>query len=319
MIRAQPAPAREGRPYPLARPEPAPATGPRELPPARLPPRLRARTPSGTSLWVLGEPAVLAQPLVVVTGSRQASSAAWAAARSIGRVLSLAGRTLAAGGSPGIEAAVLAGALAEGGRARVVVVHPYDLHRAVPGATPEAVRRVLAGGGALVSGLPPGHPETRGAYPLRSRIMAGLASELVVVAARRGSGVHGAAAAAAESGVPVRVLAGPAASCGGEGGAELLRDGADPLPHPLDLVGLGGALVPPAVRVLEDAGPLAPDRLSGRLGLGDGAGRVVEDLLAAGWISFLGDGRLVPDYRPLFVPGGGGGPGPTLQTTGSSG
>ena len=91
------------------------------------------------TLWVKGDPSILASPSVAVVGSRNATPAGLAAARKLGREIAEAGLTVVSGLARGIDAAAHTGALDAGGRTIAVmgcgadVVYPSG-HRALAGS-----------------------------------------------------------------------------------------------------------------------------------------------------------------------------------------
>jgi DNA processing protein len=96
--------------------------------------------------------------------------------------------------------------------------------------------------GAVVSEFPVGTPPLPHHFPLRNRIISGLARATVVVEAGEKSGALITAAAALEQGREVLVV--PGASIGGRnhGGHQLIRDGARLVESASDILNeLGGA------------------------------------------------------------------------------
>jgi DNA processing protein len=183
---------------------------------------------------------------VAVVGARRASEYGRAVARALGRGLSAAGVTVVSGMAMGVDAAAHEGALESGGRTIAVLGGganvPYPQSKRLLHA--RLVREAL-----VVSEMPPGFVARRWSFPVRNRIIAALASLVVVVEGGERSGSLITARIARELGrdvaaVPGRVTA-PAASGPNAllfDGAHLVRDAQDIL----DLVfGAGVRRAPP--------------------------------------------------------------------------
>lgn len=253
------------------------------------------------ALYLRGAGDLTGTRCVAVTGSRRLRPRARLLARSLGALCRALGLTLVAGLASAAERAAVQGALAGEGCGRVLLVMPYGLDRDHPAGSRELVREVLRAGGAAAGLVPPGAGYRPGVWDARNRLLALLADDLVVVEAGAASGSLKAARTAAEAGVEVWVPRDPGASPLGAGTRALADGGATVFEHPLQLVWPRLAEVPArpaAVLALEQAGALPPDALlaaAGLLGPED-----LDALLAAGWLAWTGDGRLVPDYRPLL-------------------
>ncbi|KFI49815.1 DNA-processing protein DprA [Bifidobacterium biavatii] len=168
-------------------------------------------------LWGLGDPRALAscaRPVAVV-GSRGANEYGRSVAREIGRRAAADGHLVVSGGAMGADAAAHWGALApldEGyepaATGRTVAVFAGGLNHVGPHCNRPLFERIVACGGALVSELSPDTvPEAR-RFLLRNRIIAALASTVVVVQARLRSGALNTANWAAELGREVYAVPG---------------------------------------------------------------------------------------------------------------
>ena len=142
-------------------------------------------------LWGLGDPAALTccqQPLAIV-GSRAADDYGCTVARDIASEAASAGHLVVSGGAMGIDAAAHQGALSaapSGGR--TVAVFAGGLHHIGPQRNQRLFERMLRQGGALISELPPDIIPEGHRFLLRNRIIAALASSVVVAQARPRSG-----------------------------------------------------------------------------------------------------------------------------------
>jgi DNA processing protein len=90
-------------------------------------------------------------------------------------------------------------------------------------------RSILLSGGAIMSEYPPGTRPDRWRFPARNRIIAGIASAVVVVEAGVKGGALITARLAAEMGRPVLVVPGDVDRPASVGCNHLIRDGAHPV------------------------------------------------------------------------------------------
>ena len=90
--------------------------------------------------------------------------------------------------------------------------------------------------GLLLTEFPPGERPTAGSFPRRNRLISGLARVTVVVEAAEGSGALITATTALEQGRDVMAVPGNITSACSVGANRLIRDGAEPLLDPADLL-----------------------------------------------------------------------------------
>jgi DNA processing protein len=196
-------------------------------------------------LFVQGDAGALLAPGIAIVGSRAATRHGLALAHAFAFALARAGLVVISGLARGIDAAAHEGALAAGGRTIAVQACGPDLlypacHRRLAGR--------IAAQGALVTEFPPGTPPRREHFPLRNRLISGLAVALLVIEARERSGTLLTAAHAAAQGLEVFALPGPVATPSCAGSNRLLRDGVHLVLDPDDLLGmlrLGGLRLEP--------------------------------------------------------------------------
>ncbi|RSX54457.1 DNA-processing protein DprA [Bifidobacterium samirii] len=185
-------------------------------------------------LWVAGEPSALVScpaPLAVV-GSRGVNDYGSRVARTLASRAALHGHLVVSGGAMGTDAAAHWGALDALARAddpdavgRTVAVFAGGLDHVGPQCNRELFSRILDSGGALVSELPPDVvPEAR-RFLLRNRIIAALASTVVVAQARLRSGALNTAGWAAELNREVYAVPGDITTPGNAGCNRLIADG----------------------------------------------------------------------------------------------
>jgi len=173
-------------------------------------------------------------PSVAIVGSRRATAYGRQVAELLGREAAAAGAVVISGMARGVDAAAHRGALAGGGS--TVAVWGTGPGRVYP-AEHRALAEQIRGSGALVSEYLPGTPPRRHHFPARNRIIAGLASVLVVVEAAARSGALVTARLALDEGREVFAVPGSILSETSVGPNTLLRLGARPLLGPRDLLG----------------------------------------------------------------------------------
>ncbi|HEU5175629.1 MAG TPA: DNA-processing protein DprA [Gemmatimonadaceae bacterium] len=228
-------------------------------------------------LWCLGDASLLGvQPMVAIVGTRNSTAYGERTARDLARAIVDGGGCVVSGMARGVDAAAHAGAMEGGGRTIAVLGTGVDVpypprHR--------ALHARIAAAGLVISEMPLGQGAFIGCFPRRNRIIAGLASVVVVVEGGHKSGALKTAGIALELGRSVAGVPGPIDSPQSAGVNQLIRDGAHMLTDVGDLLQLAG--LDPARRVAyEPAGPderavydalssgaLSPDVLALRTGL----------------------------------------------------
>lgn len=174
-------------------------------------------------LFAAGRVARLRLPAVAVVGSRAASRYGRDVAAQLARELSDAGVTVVSGFARGIDAA--AHAAAAGGPGGTIAVLGCGLDVDYPREHGE-LKVALCRDDLVVTEYAPGTTPRAEFFPIRNRIIAGLASGVVVVEASRRSGSLITARLAAEAGRDVFAVPGSIYSGTSAGTHELLRDGA---------------------------------------------------------------------------------------------
>ncbi len=227
-------------------------------------------------LYVKGDPAWLARPMLAIVGSRHASPQGQRDAQAFARALSDAGLTIVSGLALGIDTAAHGGGL--DGLASSVAVVGTGLDRVYP-ARNKALAHRLAAEGALVSEFPIGTPPKSGHFPRRNRIISGLSLGVLVIEAALQSGSLITARLAAEQGREVFALPGSIHSALTKGCHRLIKQGAK--------------LVESATDVLEELGRLLPSAIPG--GLPTAAAPVDAGDADAALLDLLSGGPLIPD------------------------
>lgn len=193
-------------------------------------------------LFHLGDPDVLARPRVAVVGTRRATPYGRQVARDLGHDLSAAGVCVVSGLALGIDAAAHRGAVAGGNGAAAVVGSGLDA------PCPRANRTLcaqLTDGGVVLSEVPPGVAGAPWRFPVRNRVLAGLAQAVVVVESAGSGGSMHTVREALDRDVPVLGVPGPVQSPVSAGPHELVSDGATlctGAQDVLDLLGLANGV-----------------------------------------------------------------------------
>lgn len=174
-------------------------------------------------LYVSGNIELLNQPMIAIVGSRRASIQGLRGAHLFARFLAQAGAVVVSGLAKGIDGAAHAGALAIGPRTVAVCGTGLDI------TYPKehlALARAINRNGLLVSEFAPGVGPQAFHFPKRNRIIAALASGVVVIEATQKSGSLITARFAADLGREVFALPGPVDDPLHAGCHELIQQGA---------------------------------------------------------------------------------------------
>ncbi|CAN1514026.1 Smf Predicted Rossmann fold nucleotide-binding protein involved in DNA uptake [Paracoccaceae bacterium] len=203
-------------------------------------------------LWALGDAGLLNRPSVAMVGARNASSLGVRMARRLALGLSSAGFCVVSGLARGIDAAAHVAALEGDGGTVAVMAGGVDVIYPPENA---ALAADIAAKGCRVSEHPPGlEPQARH-FPLRNRIIAGLARAVVVVEAAAKSGSLITAKAALDYGREVLSVPGHPFDARASGCNMLIRDGALLVRGPGDVLEALGA---PASLQVEPEAVFAP-------------------------------------------------------------
>ncbi len=176
-------------------------------------------------LYCEGDPEVLRNPAVAVVGARRPTPYGRAVAEKIAGDLAGRGCVVVSGLAAGIDACAHRGALSQG---RTVAVLGSGLDVMYPWEN-RALAREIAGRGAVVSEYSLGTPPLAENFPVRNRIISGLALGLVVVEAARKSGSLITAQLALSQDREVMAVPGNVTSELSAGPNGLIREGARPV------------------------------------------------------------------------------------------
>lgn len=174
-------------------------------------------------LYMMGDPAVLAQPCVAIVGTRHPTPYGLRVAHELAAALATAGACIVSGMAIGIDAAAHKAALEVGGTTAAVLGAGVD--QIYPSANRSLYARI-AERGVVVSEFAPGFAPFPGCFPRRNRVIAGLSRLTIVVEAGTKSGALITANYAASFARDVAAVPGGIDSAASAGSNRLLRDGA---------------------------------------------------------------------------------------------
>jgi len=218
---------------------------------ADFPAHLREVPAAPDRLWVRGRLVDEDALAIAIVGSRRATPFGLELAERLAGDLAARGITVVSGLARGIDSAAHRGALEAGGRTIAVLGCGVDV------VYPPENRRLaarIAERGALLSQFAPGAPALAHHFPVRNRIIAGLALGVVVVEAAEQSGTLITAGHAGDLGREVMAMPGRAGAPTSRGTHRLIRDGAALVEGWEDVV----ALLPARWRACVATVPLAP-------------------------------------------------------------
>jgi DNA processing protein len=246
---------------------------------------------------------------IAVVGTRRASPDGLEIARVLGRGLSATGVTLVSGMALGIDSASHGGAVQAGGRTIAVLACGADL--AYPPSKARLRDQIVAGGGCVISELPPGFRPMKWCFPARNRVIAALSHMTIVVEAARRSGSLITAEIASDLGREVGAVPGSVMSWRAAGTNALLRDGASLVRDVRDVldiaVGVGPDDGEPPLHLTPHLRAIFAEVAGGRdtlaaLAGAAGAGSVGETLAALTELELLGHLRRGPGGRYVVIP-----------------
>lgn len=219
------------------------------------PPLLRRIASPPAMLFVAGDPGLLWRPSVAVVGSRAATAGGCANAGLFARALARAGLCVASGLAAGIDAAAHQAALDVAGPTVAILGTGPDI--AYPARHRLLLERIAAEG-AVISEHPPGTGPLRQHFPSRNRILAGLSLGTLVVEAAEKSGALITARLAAEMGREVFAVPGSIHNPMARGCHRLLREGAQLVESPGEVLEAMAPLVVDLARALRGELELLP-------------------------------------------------------------
>lgn len=192
------------------------------------------------------------QRAIGVVGSRRTTLYGREMAESLAYQLAHAGFTVVSGLARGIDTFAHRGALKARGRTLAVLGGGLDC---VYPPENQPLAKEIAEKGAVLSEFPLGKQPDKTTFPIRNRIISGLAMGVVVVEADLTSGALITANQALEQGRQVFAVPGRADSPASKGAHKLIKNGARLVESVDDILQEFEFLIPPAARQKSSAGP----------------------------------------------------------------
>jgi len=171
--------------------------------------------------WLLGQEKALSAPSIAIVGARNASSLGTRMARNLAKDLGEAGFTIVSGLARGVDTASHVGSLKTGS----VAVLAGGIETIYPAENTELAKNILDAG-ALMSEQPVGLVAHARHFPMRNRLISGLAQAVVVIEAASKSGSLITARNALDQGRDILVVPGHPMDSRSTGCNQLIRDGA---------------------------------------------------------------------------------------------
>lgn len=162
-------------------------------------------------------------PVIGIVGTRQSTSYGNRLAADMSAQIAAGGGMVISGGAKGIDTVALESALTAGGVTVAVLAGGLDKY--YPASNTQLFRQ-MCNTGCLLTEYPPGTPSNSWHFPVRNRIISGIADGLLVVEAPAKSGALISARYAIEQGRDVFAVPGSVNMPSCEGTNALLREGA---------------------------------------------------------------------------------------------
>lgn len=192
-------------------------------------------------LGVEGNTALLQRPAVAVVGARACTPYGLEHAGAIAHAVAAAGGVVVSGLARGIDREAHLSA-----KGATIAVLGQGLEAPMPTWQAALRRRVLDEGGLVVSEFPKAMPADAWTFPVRNRIVAGLATATVVVEASQKSGARNTAGHALRLGREVLALPGPVHAPASAGCLDLIEEGAIMVRSPSTVLAAAGLTAPVA-------------------------------------------------------------------------
>lgn len=193
------------------------------------PPLLKEIHDPPAALFVRGTWPAETQLYLSVVGSRQATPYAERACETIVKPLAQAGLAIVSGLALGTDALAHQAALAANGKTIAVLGAGVDDRHIFPSSNRWLAQKIMSENGAIVSEYPLESEPQKINFPIRNRIIAGMANGTMVIEAGVKSGALITARAALENGRELFAVPGPFHSPFSEGTNNLIKTGAHPV------------------------------------------------------------------------------------------
>lgn len=217
----------------------------------KYPARLRNIFDPPAVLYIKGRlPAVDEEAAIGIVGTRKATPYGIKMARRLGYEVTRCGGLVVSGLAEGIDSAAAYGALRAGGSCIGVLGTAIDI---VYPSFNKSLFDDVAATGALISEYPPGSPKTKGTFPARNRIIAGLSKGVAIIEAPSRSGALITADRALEYGRDLFALPGNADAQSSAGSNALIRECAKAVMSGWDIMSEYERLFPERVKRVDGA------------------------------------------------------------------
>ncbi|MCB1438395.1 MAG: DNA-processing protein DprA [Nitratireductor sp.] len=183
-------------------------------------------------ICVKGNADVLARETVAIVGSRNASIGGLRLAARFASSIGDAGYAIASGLARGIDASAHKHSLSTG----TIAVFAGGVDQVFPEENSELALDIIESGGCFISEMPMGWKPRSKDFPRRNRLIAGLASGLIVIEAARRSGSLISARLANEAGRTVFAVPGSPLDPRSEGANWLIKQGATLVTDPQEVI-----------------------------------------------------------------------------------
>lgn len=192
---------------------------------------------------------------IAVVGTRKMTGYGKAVTQSFTSRLSMAGLTIVSGLAIGVDTQAHKTAIDAGGRTLAVL--GGGLNRIFPPENISLAQKIIEGHGAVFSEFSPNTPSWAINFPIRNRIIVGLARAVLVTEASSHSGSMITARLSQEVGRDVFAVPGPVTSALSEGPANLIKEGAKLAFKPEDILNELG--IEPRQSLTKDLKEISPD------------------------------------------------------------
>lgn len=201
---------------------------------ADFPMRLRNIPNPPVCLFVKGAMPREDEVTTAVVGARACTEYGMMQAEKVAGELAREGCWIISGLAHGIDGAAHRGAVREGGKTLAILGCGVDI--CYPKENYYLYEEILANGGGILSEYPPGTKPVAGHFPMRNRLISGIADAVLVIEARKKSGSLITVERALEQGKEVFALPGRVTDALSIGCLELIRDGAHMLIEASDVL-----------------------------------------------------------------------------------
>ena len=170
---------------------------------------------------------------IAVVGTREANENSLSVAKNLSASLCRSGAIVISGGALGVDSAAHTGAIEAGGKTAAVLGNGFGANYL---SANEELRNRISHNGAVITEYPPYTPAIARNFPIRNRIISGLAHGTVVIEAGVKSGSLITANTALEQGRDVFAVPGDVMSEKFRGVHKLINDGAKPVFCAMDIL-----------------------------------------------------------------------------------